>query len=43
LPVGLIAPATAGVIVAVKVTGWLTAEEGADETTVVVVAVAPTV
>jgi ABC-type glucose/galactose transport system permease subunit len=37
VPVGLVAPAIAGLMVAVKVTAWLTAAEGTDETTVVVV------
>jgi hypothetical protein len=43
VPVGFVAPETAGVIVAVKVTDWLTATEGSDEVTIVVVAVLPTV
>jgi hypothetical protein len=37
VPVGLVGPAMAGVIVAVKITAWLTAAEGTDETTVVAV------
>jgi hypothetical protein len=43
VPVGFVAPDTAGVMVAVKVTIWLTAAEGSDDRTVVVVAVLPTV
>jgi hypothetical protein len=43
VPVGLIEPLTVGVTVAVNVTFWLTAAEGSDETTVVVVPVFPTV
>jgi hypothetical protein len=41
-PVGLVVPATLGVMVAVKVTDWFTAADGTEETTVAVVGVKPT-
>jgi len=43
VPVGFVEPVTTGVMVAVKVTGWLTPAEGSEETTVVVVTVLLTV
>jgi hypothetical protein len=42
VPVGLVDPGTLGVMVAVKVTAWLTTEGETDAATVVVVVGAPT-